>query len=177
MLLLISLSIFITLLSAPVMCSAKTIDTSTVSEFDIERYMGKWYEIARFDNRYERNLTAVTAEYSLSPENEVSIVNRGFNTKDMEWREALGTGRETSTLGRLKVSFFMFFSSDYNVMELGESYEWALVGSSTDKYLWILSRTPSLSDSTLSHIFRIAQERGYNIENLTLIEHEEVAQM
>ncbi len=173
--LLISLS-FLIIMSAP-MCSAQTtIDNTTVREFDLDRYMGTWYEVARFDNRYERNLREVTAEYTRNDENMVSIINRGFNTEDLEWQEAYGKGETTDILGQLKVSFFLFFSSDYNVMDLGAEYEWALVGSKSHKYLWILSRTPSLPADTLNHIIGLAQKRGYNIEELNILQNNDIAE-
>ncbi len=171
--LLFSLSIFLILFSTP-MCVAESVDNTPISEFDLQRYMGKWYEIARFDNRYERNLSEVTALYSLDDEENVVILNRGFNTHDLEWREAHGKGEPTTNGGQLRVSFFLFFSTDYNIMALGDDYEWALVGSKSHKYLWILSRTPSLDDETLNHIIEIAHKRGYNVEELSLIEHSDL---
>ncbi|MFI3292129.1 MAG: lipocalin family protein [Rikenellaceae bacterium] len=171
--LLISFSILLILCSAPT-CVAENVDNTPVSEFDLERYMGKWYEIARLDNRYERNLSEVTAEYTLDNDLNITILNRGFNTHELEWKEAYGKGETTPINGQLKVSFFLFFATDYNVMALGDNYEWALVGSKSHKYLWILSRTPSLDEDTLSHIMGLAHERGYDVEALNIIEHTEV---
>ncbi|MFR9602538.1 MAG: lipocalin family protein [Rikenellaceae bacterium] len=175
--LLISISFLIILVSAPLCSAEPVVDNSTVCEFDLDRYMGKWYEVARFDNRYERNLREVTAEYTLNEGNQVSIINRGFNTQDLEWQEAYGKGEPTDILGQLKVSFFLFFSSDYNVMHIGQDYEWALVGSKSNKYLWILSRTPSLPSDTLDHIIGLAQKRGYNVEELNILQNTDVAEI
>ncbi len=174
--LLILLFTFIILCSAP-MCIAENIDNTPVSEFDLERYMGKWYEVARLDNRYERNLSKVTAEYTLDDNCNIAILNRGFNTHENEWQEAHGKGEPTQTNGKLKVSFFLFFTSDYNVMALGDNYEWALVGSKSHKYLWILARTPSLEKDILDHIIDLAYKRGYNIEALNIIQHNDVAEV
>ncbi len=171
--LLILLFAFIILCSAP-MCAAENVDNTPVSEFDLERYMGKWYEIARFDNRYERNLSMVTAEYTLNDNDNIEILNRGFNIHEKEWQEAYGKGEPTQTNGQLRVSFFLFFASDYNVMALGDEYEWALVGSKSHKYLWILSRTPSLEEDILNHIIDLAHKRGYNVEALNIIQYDEV---
>ncbi len=172
---LFSITLLIFLVSTTSNCQAETIDNTTVDEFDLSRYMGKWYEIARFDNRFERNLSEVTAEYILNEDDHVIIINRGFNTKDMEWREARGKGHPTEVNGQLNVSFFMFFSTEYNVMGLGDNYEWALVGSKSSKYLWILSRTPMLSSGVMEHILSLARSRGYDVEELTLVQHEDVA--
>ncbi len=171
----LTLSFFLLLGVAP-LCNAERIDTSTVAEFNLEQYMGKWHEIARFDNRFERNLTEVTAEYELAEGDHVRIINKGFNTADMEWQEAHGKGYETLTRGQLKVSFFLFFTSEYNIMELGEGYSWALVGSKSRDYLWILARTPSLPLDTLTHIIGLAAERGYNVEELNILQQTDVAE-
>ncbi len=171
-----SLFLLLIVMNMPV-CSASTIDNTTVREFDLDRYMGKWYEIARFDNRYQRNLTEVTAEYSRDRGGQIIITNRGYNAEEGEWREVQGKGQPTSIVGQLKVSFFMFFSSEYNVMDLGEEYEWALVGTKSNKYLWIISRTPSLPDDTLNHIISLAERRGYQVEELNIQQCMDTAQM
>ncbi len=169
-----SLFLLLIVMSMP-LCGASTIDNTPVAEFDLARYMGKWYEIARFDNRYQRNLTDVTAEYSLDDDNNITITNRGYNIENNEWREVQGHGQATSTTGQLRVSFFLFFASDYNVMGLGENYEWALVGTKSSKYLWIISRTPSLPDDTLSYIIGLAQKRGYKVDDLNIQQRADVA--
>ncbi len=166
---LISLALLLILLFAP-MSRAESINTTPTNEFDIDKYMGKWHEIARFDNRFERNLTDVTAEYSIDDNDKITIINRGFNTEDKVWKEAHGRGKSTSKQGQLRVSFFLFFSSEYNVMELGNNYEWALVGTNSSKFLWILSRTPTLPSETLNHIISLAEQRGYDVEKLNIIQ-------
>ncbi len=142
------------------------IDTSTVEVFDLERYTGLWYEIARFDNRFERGLECVTAEYTLNDGGKSEVVNRGYNAEREEWQQSRGKARRTDNEGQLQVSFFLWFYSDYNILELSDDYSWALVGSSKPDYLWILSRTPVLDDSTLDRILHLARQRGYPTENL-----------
>ena len=125
-----------------------TIDKTTIKEFNLKRYLGKWYEIARFNHRFERGLQGVTAEYSLREDGKVKVLNCGHkHTLTGEQTCTTGKARlpKDGQSGKLEVSFFLFFYSDYNILELGKDYEWALVGSSTDKYLWILSRTPPTS--------------------------------
>lgn len=120
------------------------IDRRTVGVFDLKRYMGDWYEIARYDHRFERGLMEVRASYRLRADGRIDVRNSGVSLYGERRKTARGKARTTNHTGRLRVSFFWFFYSDYNVMELGEEYEWALVGSRSAKYLWILSRTPRL---------------------------------
>ncbi len=158
-------------------CQSKkndNMDYSTVKELDINRYMGTWYEIARYDHSFERGLTNVTATYSLKPDGKIKVINRGYtNGTDGEPKQAIGKGKRPDPAypGKLKVSFFLFFYADYFVLELDKDYQWALVGSSSDKYLWILSRTPRLEKDTLQNILKIAARRGYDTNKLIMVEH------
>lgn len=140
--------------------------STTVDNLDLNRYMGRWYEIARYDHRFERNLERCEAYYTLEPTGKIGVRNSGINTKTGLLKIADGKAKAGKYPGQLRVSFFLFFYSDYNVLALGDNYEWALVGSRSPKYLWILSRTPSLPDATLEYILSIARERGYNTDDL-----------
>lgn len=144
---------------------ATAATTNVVPKLDLNRYLGEWYEIARFENRFEKDLINVTAHYSLHPDGSIKVVNRGFNTQTKEWSEAIGRAKRTNEEGRLRVSFFWIFYSDYNIISLDPQYQWALVGSGK-KYLWILSRSRNLSPQTLNHIKQIAQQNGYNTKRL-----------
>ncbi|MFI3267700.1 MAG: lipocalin family protein [Rikenellaceae bacterium] len=152
------------------------IDRTTVSEFDINRYLGDWYEIARFDNRFERNLEYVTACYTLMENGKIKVENKGYNTISQEWSTAIGKAKFTKQVGKLRVSFFWIFYSDYNILALGDSgegsepYTWTLVGSKSSKLLWILARTPSLDDTTLNKIKDIATSRGYDVAEFLWVE-------
>ena len=122
----------------------KTIDKSTVKEFNLQRYLGKWYEIARYDHRFERGLHYVTAEYSKRPDGKIKVLNCGHqDAVDGKEKCSIGKARPSHNgqPGQLQVAFFLSFYSDYNILELDPDYQWSLIGSSTDKYLWILSRT------------------------------------
>lgn len=164
-------SVLLTILSTAG-CQLKTpedMDFSTVDKLDLERYMGKWYEIARFDHRFERNLVGVTATYSIRDDGKIKVVNAGYkNSLDGKYKETVGKAKQPNPdePGKLKVSFFLFFYADYYILELDEEYQWALIGSSSDKYLWILSRTPQLDQDTLDHILGKAKERGYDTNRL-----------
>ncbi len=145
---------------------APTIDTSTVRDFDIERYLGEWCEVARYDNRFERGLTSVTAEYSMISPSSIKVVNRGYNADKEGWKESVGRAKIRGLGGALEVSFFLWFYSDYNVMELADDYSWALVGSSSPDYLWILSRERYMPEERLEMILSLARKRGYDTSRL-----------
>lgn len=141
-----------------------SLDRSTVANFNLDNFMGRWYEIARFDHRFERGMEDVTAVYTLQPDGMVEVVNEGLRAGKLH--RSVGKAKTTLQSGRLRVSFFWIFYSDYNILDMGEKGEWALIGSRSPRYLWILSRTPTLPDSTIDHIIDLAEKRGYNTENL-----------
>ena len=147
-------------------CYAQGVDTSTVEDLDVKRYMGRWYEIARYDHRFERDLDHCEAFYTLEPTGKIGVRNSGINYRTGLLKITDGKAKLGKYPGQLRVSFFLFFYSDYNVLALGKDYDWALVGSKSPKYLWILSRTPSLPEKTLEHILAEAQARGYDTDRL-----------
>lgn len=144
--------------------SRRGVNTATVANLDLQKFMGRWYEIARFDNRFERGMVDVVADYTLLDDGKIRIVNSGM--RDGKLHQSIGRGKTTSQAGRLRVSFFMFFFSDYNIMEMADNGEWALVGGSSPKYLWILSRKKELSADVINHIIGLARERGYDTNAL-----------
>lgn len=150
-------------------CGAKGVDNSTVGDLDLNRYLGSWYEIARFDHSFERGLTNAKAQYVLNDNGTISVTNSGF--KNGEPKISEGKAKVTDTPGLLRVSFFGPFYSDYRVMMLGENYNCALVGSGSPKYLWILSRTPEVPQDVLDLILAEASRRGYDTEKLIWVEH------
>lgn len=153
----------------------KGTDHSTVRTLDLNRYMGLWYEIARYENRFEHGLVDVTATYTLRPDGSIRVENRGCkrNSPYDICKTANGHAKipDPAQPGKLKVSFFLNFYSDYYVLELDdENYNYALVGSSTDKYLWILSRTPQLPEDIKKKLVTAAGRRGYDTSRLQWIE-------
>ncbi|MEG1886428.1 MAG: lipocalin family protein [Alistipes sp.] len=142
------------------------VNRQPVAAFDIQRYMGTWHEIARYDHSFERGLVEVRAIYRFVENGRVEVLNCGVNTITRELQTARGKAKTTAITGRLRVSFFWVFYTDYNVLELGEEYDWALVGSHSAKYLWILARSPTLPTATLKHILLLAEKRGYNVDKL-----------
>ena len=166
------MKIFTLILTALIMttagCNAQhtEIDRTTVSELNVDRYMGAWYELARYDHSFERNLERCKAYYTLLPDGKILVENSGYNSHTGKFNVSTGKAKKGERTGQLRVSFFWFFYSDYNILALGEDYDWALVGSHSPKYLWILSRTPQLPEATISHILDIAQKRGYDTSTL-----------
>ncbi|WP_083631163.1 lipocalin family protein [Labilibacter marinus] len=156
-------------------CKAKgkPIDNSVVDTLDLDRYLGKWYEIARFDHSFERGLVGVTATYSMREDGKIKVVNAGFEGT-LQGKESVAIGKakipNPDFPSKLKVSFFLFFYGDYFVMELDDDYQWAIIGSSSDKYLWILSRTPQIKDEVYSELLLRLKKRGYDTQKLIKVE-------
>ena len=147
------------------------INVGTVKQLDLNRFMGKWYEIARYDHRFEKEMTHVTANYLPLSNGKIRIINKGY--KYGKPKEITGKAKQPNPVhypGRLKVSFFLWFYSDYYVLEMDENYQHAIIGSSSDKYLWILSRTPQLPEDTLSKLLQNIQQRGYDLTKLVFVE-------
>ncbi|MBB4013372.1 lipocalin family protein [Niveibacterium umoris] len=136
-----------------------------VSQVDLTRYAGLWYEIASFPNFFQRGCVATTAEYGLR-EGGVSVKNRcRKDTLDGEWKQSEGRARVVAP-GKLKVSFFWPFEGDYWVLALDPDYRWALVGGPGRDYLWVLSRTPQMADATYAEITARAAALGYDLSQL-----------
>ncbi len=146
------------------------IDSRTVENLDLNRYMGEWFEIARLETRFERGMVAVTARYRLLPDGTVEVVNSGLCPQTGERKTSVGRAKATKVPGRLKVSFVRFIYSDYNVLELGPDYQWALVGGRSAGYLWMLSRTPAIDEATFEDLRARAQARGYDVEQLLKVD-------
>lgn len=146
-------------------------DNSPVSQFDLSKYLGTWYEIARFDHSFERGMDNVIAEYLLREDGKIDVVNSGW--KNGKFKVADGKAKQPDPLSdpaHLEVSFFLFFYSDYNVMMIDDDYQIALVGSKSPKYLWILSRTPYVTDSVMDLVLEEASSRGYDINDLIWVD-------
>ena len=157
--------------------NSNMIDKQTVNGLNIEKYLGKWYEIARFDHRFERGLQGVTATYYMREDGKIKVVNSGFKGSiNGPKSEAIGKAKipNADDNAKLKVSFFWFFYGDYFVLELDKDYKWAVVGSSSDNYLWILSRTPQIEDSLYNDILAKLKFRGYDTSKLIKIEQKTI---
>ena len=144
--------------------STQNINNTPVAVLDLNRYLGDWYEIARFDHSFERGLDFCKANYALREDGKIAVTNTGIN--EGKNKTSNGKAKTTDTPALLRVSFFGPFYSDYRVMLLDTDYQWALIGSKSAKYLWILSRTPELPKETLNTILAEAQRRGYDTSKL-----------
>ena len=151
----------------------KMIDKTVTKDLNIERYLGKWYEISRYDHRFERGLVGVTASYSYREDGKIKVVNSGYKkTLNGEKSEAIGKAKipDSNIPSKLKVSFFWFFYGDYFVLELDKNYQWAVIGSSSDNYLWIISRTPQIEKSLYNELLSKITNRGYDVNKLISVE-------
>ena len=167
-LLLFGLTLLI-LLSCSKTNTMEKIDTTTVESVDLNRYLGTWYEIARFPHSFEKGLVGVTANYSFRKDGKIRVLNQGYKgTLDGKLSRAEGKAKipDPDDTSRLKVSFFLFFYGDYFVLELDESYQWAMIGSSSPNYFWILSRTPQMEPAVYQMLLDNAEKRGYELGKL-----------
>lgn len=143
-------------------CTQVPEGVKPVHPFDLTQYLGEWHEIARLDHRFERDLTEVTAQYSIRPDGGVRVINKGFNSKTKEWQEAEGKAYfvdDTST-GRLKVSFFGPFYGSYTVAKLESDYSMALVVGPSLDYAWVLARNPKPTERLCQQYFNAAADLG-----------------
>lgn len=140
-------------------------------DFALDAYLGRWYEIARLDHRFERGLSQVSAEYSLRGDGGVRVLNRGFDTTNGEWEEAEGRAYfvEDESTGFLKVSFFGPFYGAYVVID-HDPQGWSLVSGPDRSYLWILARDPQLPKATLDALVARAAALGFDTEALIFVD-------
>lgn len=166
------LAIFILALTA---CTGKPDGVSAVEEFEIDRYLGKWYEIARLDHSFERGLDNVTAQYSLRDDGGLKVINRGFSKQDKDWQQAEGKAYfvDQEDNGHLKVSFFGPFYGSYIIFELDKkAYQYAFVSGPNTSYLWLLAREPQV-DNTVKELFiERSQESGFDTRKIIYVEHD-----
>ncbi|AHB05987.2 lipocalin [Pandoraea pnomenusa] len=144
-----------------------------VSPFDIGRYEGRWYELARLDHSFERGMTDVSATYTREPDGTVKVQNRGFDPASGRWKEAIGKARFTGApdVASLKVSFFGPFYGGYHVAALDPDYRWALVLGPDTGYCWILAREKHLDDAQLKQIVARARALGVDTASLIWVSH------
>jgi apolipoprotein D and lipocalin family protein len=149
-------------------CTGDDASYKAVNDFEPEKYLGVWYEVARLDHSFERGLDQVNATYSMREDGGIKVVNRGFDSKKQKWNEAIGKAYfvETPDVGRLKVSFFGPFYGAYTIIELDKTaYSYALVTGGKN-YLWILSRTPQMSYIVKQQLISHAKELGFETDKL-----------
>ena len=155
-------------------CSTIPKNAQAVKPFDKEKYLGKWFEIARLDFKFEKNLNNTTANYSLNDNGTIKVVNKGYNTKKEKWQEAEGKAKFVgdSNIAMLKVSFFGPFYAGYNVIAIDDDYKYALVAGRNLEYLWVLSRETSIPENIKNDYLKVAKNIGYKTEDLIWVKHD-----
>jgi apolipoprotein D and lipocalin family protein len=156
-------------------CVGMPPNVEPVRGFNLERYLGTWYEIARLDHPFERGLSRVTAEYSLRDDGGIRVLNRGYSRADGKWKEAVGKGYfvQEPDLGHLKVSFFGPFYGSYVILDLDrENYRYALVCGPDTSYLWILARAPTMDEDLKRALVARAAALGFDTSALIFVEHD-----
>jgi len=156
-------------------CLGMPDKVSPVTGFEVQKYLGKWYEIARLDHSFERGLTRVSAEYSLRDDGGVKVVNRGYSSEDARWKQVEGKAYfvDGPELGYLKVSFFGPFYGSYVIFELDRpDYQYSFVSGPNLSYLWLLSRTPAVEAGVIDRFVARAQQLGFDTGRLLLVAQE-----
>lgn len=158
-------------------CASIPKNASPVQSFNINKYLGDWYEIARFDFRFEKDLDNVMAQYSLNDKMNVNVINSGYNFKKEKWVSAEGIAkfRGDKNTAALKVSFFGPFYSGYNVIALDNNYKYALVAGKDLSYLWVLSREKSIPENIKSAYLKTAKDIGYDTSKLIWVKHDKIS--
>ncbi len=169
---------FIAILTITIMviftaCSTILPGATAVKSFDKAKYLGKWYEIARMDFKFERDLNNTTAEYALNTNGTIKVTNKGYNTKKEKWEQANGKAKfvNRDTEAMLKVSFFGPFYGGYNVVAIDKDYKYALVVGSSTEYMWILSRETSIPKNIKTNYIKMAKDLGFKTSELIWVEH------
>ena len=153
-------------------CTGIPDGVTAINGFDINRYTGTWYEIARLDHRFERGLNNISATYTLKGDGSVKVLNKGWNQADGEWEQAEGKAYfvEQPDQGRLKVSFFGPFYGGYNIIDLDKKdYSYSMVTGPDKSYLWILSRTRKMPKATLEALIEKAKQLGFSTDKLIFV--------
>ena len=155
-------------------CDVAPDHVQPINNFELNRYLGTWYEIARLDHSFERGLEQVTANYSLRSGGGVKVINRGFNPEKNKWKEAEGKAYFVGEpdIGQLKVSFFGPFYGGYNIIELDkDDYQYSMVCGPNLSYLWILARNPNLDQQVVERLVAKAGTLGFDTNKLIFVKH------
>jgi len=155
-------------------CQGLPQGVQPVTGFEVNRYLGTWYEIARLDHSFERGLSKVTADYSLREDGGLRVLSRGYSVAKNTWKDAEGKAYFVGSqdVGHLKVSFFGPFYGTYAVFELDkDNYQYAFVSGPDTSYLWLLSRTPTVSQALLDRFIEKAKALGFDTDSLIIVDH------
>jgi len=166
-------SIFILLISCGNSAKTQTHTMKTVEKVDLERYMGTWYEIARFPHSFENGLVGVSATYSQKKNGKVEVINQGYkDSLNGKLKRAKGFAKipDPNVPGRLMVYFFWPFGGEYLILDLDENYQYVLVGNSSKNYLWILCRSKIMDDLIYNNLVTKAESMGFDTSKLEEVE-------
>lgn len=153
-------------------CTGTPKGVDPITNFQLDPYLGTWYEIARLDHSFERGLSRVSATYSMRDDGGVRVLNKGYNDEKQSWKEAEGKGyyKSDPNVGHLKVSFFGPFYGSYIIFKLDPAGQHAFIASNTKEYLWLLSRTPTISDELKQEFLDTASKLGYETDKLIWVD-------
>lgn len=153
-------------------CQSMPKGATPVNHLDSKKYLGKWYEIARFDFKHEKDLNQVTAEYQLNDDGTINVLNKGYDFIKNEWKSSEGKAKfvENDSVGRLKVSFFGPFYAPYNIISVDEEYQYALVFGKNTDYVWMLSRDTQIPEHIKQKYLRLMRESGYDLDRLVWVD-------
>jgi apolipoprotein D and lipocalin family protein len=170
----LGVAIYVGLIAFFSSCAAIPENAKAVGNFDVHKYLGTWYEIARLDFRFERDLDNTSAQYSLNKKGQVIVLNSGYDYKKGAWKKAEGLAkfRGNNDVAELKVSFFGPFYSGYNVVALDQHYQYALIAGKNLDYLWLLSRTKTIPENIKTDYLKIAKVIGYDTSKLIWVRHD-----
>jgi len=171
---LISILIFLLFTSCSNNAQTQTPSMKTVENVDLARYMGVWYEIARFPHSFEKGLVGVTATYTLKTNGKVEVINQGYKdslTGKLKRAKGFAKVPNPNEPGRLMVYFFWPFGGEYLILDLDQNYQYVLVGSSSLNYLWILCRSPKMDDETYNQLIEKAKSLGFDTSKLSRVPH------
>jgi len=158
-----------------VACTGLPDSVQPIQGFETNRYLGKWYEIARLDHSFERGLSNVSAQYNLREDGGIRVINRGYSTKEKRWKEAEGKAYfvNQQNRGHLKVSFFGPFYGSYAIFELDhERYQYAFVSGYNNSYLWLLARTPVIDKKIINNFIKQSRSLGFDTDQLIFVNHD-----
>jgi apolipoprotein D and lipocalin family protein len=155
-------------------CDGAPAGVQPIAGFELQSYLGTWYEVARLDHPFERGLERITANYELRDDGGIRVTNRGYDLAKGEWREAVGKAYFVGApdVGQLKVSFFGPFYGGYNIVALDKrDYRWVMICGPSTSYLWILSREPQLAPQVLDSLVGQARSLGFDTDQLIFVRH------
>jgi apolipoprotein D and lipocalin family protein len=147
-----------------------------VPHVELKKYLGKWYEIAHLPARFQEGCTDTTATYTLSEDGSISVLNECRRSGKVKQAKGKAKVVDKNSGAKLKVTFFWPFYGDYWIINLGQDYDYAVVGTPNRKYLWILSRTPQMDDKLFSQLLESVQSKGFDVNKLIKTTHKQIEQ-